>query len=152
MDSTDRSQTRRAAHRHKTGKAARCGYEIPLPVSRFRLNHRGSWPPPAFAFAECAVAAWPVVTVGFTVMPAGAERDSARPHPSQHSPHLCLSLLSYGRNPGPAVAGHDVLGSTRRLGSPLAVGDEFTEERSLEGRELGDFSFDRAARKPPIRS
>ena len=54
------------------------------------------WPPPAFAFAERAVAARPVVAVGVTVMPAGAERNPARPHPSQHSPHLCLSLCRMG--------------------------------------------------------
>ena len=108
------------------------------------------WPSPALAFAECAVAAWPVVTVGVTVMPAGTERGPARPHPSQHSPHLCLSLLSYGRNPGPAIAGHRHAGIQEEIRPSYlpAVGDEFTDEQSLEGCEHGDFSFDSGAEGP----
>ena len=75
------------------------------------------WPSPALAFAECAVAAWPVVTVSLTVMPAGTERAPARPHPSQHSPHPCLSLLSYGEIQDLRSLATDVLGSTR-IGLP----------------------------------
>ena len=120
-------------------RAACCELRDPASRLPFPAEPPRRWPPPAFAFAERAVAAWPVVTVGVTVMPAGTERDPARPHPSQHSPHLCLSLLSYGRDPGLLSLATDMLGSTRRLvGSPPAVGDEFTDERSHETREHGD--------------
>jgi hypothetical protein len=92
------------------------------------------WPPPAVAFAERTVAAWPVVTVGFMIMPAGTERSAARPHPSQHSPHLCLSLLSYGGGPRTSVAGHRRAGIREEiwLGYLPAVGDEFTGGQSLD--------------------
>ena len=88
------------------------------------------------------------MAVGVLVMPTDAERDPARPHPSQHSPHLCLSLLSYRRDPGLLSLATDVLGSTRRFGSPLAVGDEFTDERSLETRAHGDPSTAEQLEKP----
>jgi hypothetical protein len=55
------------------------------------------WPwPPAFAVTERAVVAWPVVAVGVTVMPASTESSPVLPHPSKHSPHLCLSLRRMG--------------------------------------------------------
>jgi hypothetical protein len=69
--------------------------------------------PPAFAITERAVAAGPVVMVGVAVMPAGTELSPVPPHPSKHSPHLCLSLLSYGRDAGLSSLATDMLGSTR---------------------------------------
>ena len=60
----------------------------------------GRWPP-ARAVAERTVTTWPVVQVGVVGMPADTRLCRAPPpHPSEHSPHLCLSLLSHGRDPG----------------------------------------------------
>ena len=108
--------TKLTRHFGRCGRSACCGLRgtaarFPSPAQPSRRS-----PPPAFAFAERAVAALPVVTVGVTVMPAGTQRDPARPHPSQHSSHLCLSLLSYGRDPGLLSLATDMLGSTRRSG------------------------------------
>ena len=66
------------------------------------------WLPPAVAVTERAVAAEPVVPVGLAIVPAGTERDPARPHPSQHLPPR-LSLLSYRRGAAPLSPTTDML-------------------------------------------
>jgi hypothetical protein len=71
---------------------------------------------PAWAVTERAVTAWPVVAVGVTDMPAGTNPCAALPpHQSKHSPHLCLSLLSHGRDQGQLSLATDKLGSAKRF-------------------------------------
>jgi hypothetical protein len=83
------------------------------------------------------------VTVRVAVMPAGTEPDPARPHPSEHSPHLCLSLLSYGRAPRTAAARYRHAGSREqeiRPGYPPTGGGEVTN-KDHEAPEHGDPSL-----------
>ena len=103
---------------------------------------------PAFAFAERAVAARPVVTVGVTVMPAGTlARPRAAASVSAFATPLPQPTVVWAGS-RTAVTGHRRAGIHARFGSPLAVGDEFRDKRSLETRGHGDSSPAEQLEKP----
>ena len=93
------------------------------------------WLPPAVAVTERAVAAEPVVPVGLAIVPAGTERDPARPHPSQHLPPR-LSLLSYRRGAAPLSPTTDML-DLRGDSAWLPVGCRRRLYEQSEPRALG---------------